>query len=301
MTVTNAAMLEQRLRSHTSALAGEIGERNVYRPRALAAAADFIRREWTSQGHAVRSQSYRVGEIECDNIEVTIAGTARAAEIVVLGAHYDSVAGSPGADDNASGVAALLEIGRLLVRSRPDRTIRLVAFVNEEPPFFRSGEMGSRVYARAARERGDDIRVMLSLEMLGYYSERPKSQAYPPFMRWFYPDRGNFIAFVSNLASRQVLRETVRAFRAHCEFPCESLATFSFVPGVAWSDHLSFWRERYPALMVTDTAFFRNPYYHTGLDTPDRLCYSKAAQVVQGLALAALELTTYRQGDSAPR
>jgi Zn-dependent M28 family amino/carboxypeptidase len=285
---------EQRLRHHTVTLATDIGERNVFRPHALAAAADFIRHEWRSQGHAVCSQSYRIGNLECENLEATIPGAVRADEIIMLGAHYDSVAGSPGADDIASGVAALLEIGRLLARSRPARTIRLVAFVNEEPPFFRGYEMGSRLYARAARQRRDDIRVMLSLEMLGYYSERPGSQRYPPFMRWFYPDRGNFIAFVSNLASRQALREIVRAFRARCEFPSESLATFSFVPGVAWSDHLSFWRERYPALMVTDTAFYRNPYYHTALDTPDRLCYPKTAQVVQGLADAMLDLATAR-------
>ncbi|MGZ8203033.1 MAG: M28 family peptidase [Burkholderiales bacterium] len=289
-----AGTLERRLRSHTVALAADIGERNVFRPHALAAAADFIRREWRRQGHTVGSQPYRVGNIDCENLEVTIAGAALAGEIILLGAHYDSVAGSPGADDNASGVAALLEIGRLLARSRPARTIRLVAFVNEEPPFFRGREMGSGWYARAARKRGDDIRVMLSLEMLGYYSERPGSQRYPPFMRWFYPDRGDFIAFVSNLASKQALRETVRAFRAHCDFPCESLATFSFVPGVSWSDQLSFWREGYAALMVTDTAFYRNPHYHTNLDTPERLCYPKAAQVVQGLALAALELATDR-------
>jgi Zn-dependent M28 family amino/carboxypeptidase len=282
--------LARRLRNHTVTLAADIGERNVSRPDALAAAADFIRTEWATQGHTVHSQSYRVGDVDCENLEITMAGAGKPGDIVVVGAHYDSVAGSPGADDNASGVAALLEIGRLLAPIRPERTIRLVAFVNEEPPFFPFGEMGSRVYARAARQRGDDIRVMLSLEMLGCYSDRPGGQRYPPFMRWFYPDRGNFIAFVSNLASRRVLRETVRAFRAHSDFPCESLATFSFVPGVAWSDQLSFWREGYDALMVTDTAFYRYPHYHTPLDTPDRLCYPAAARVVHGLALAAVEL-----------
>jgi hypothetical protein len=150
--------------------------------------------------------------------------------------------------------------------------------------------MGSHVYARAARRRGDAIRVMLSLEMLGCYSDRPGSQGYPPLLRWFYPDRGNFIAFVSNLASRRALRETVRAFRAHSDFPCESLATFAFVPGVAWSDQLSFWREGYPAAMVTDTAFHRYAHYHTAQDTPDRLDYPAMARVVQGLALAVLDL-----------
>lgn len=299
MSGESAAASARRLREHTVALAGDIGERNVFRPRALAAAAEFIRGVWASQGHEVRPQSYRVGDVDCENLEVAIAGATHSAEIVLLGAHYDSVAGSPGADDNASGVAALLEIGRLLARTRPARTIRLVAFVNEEPPFFPWGKMGSRVYARAARRRGDDIRVMLSLEMLGCYSDQPDSQQYPPFMRWFYPDCGNFVAFVSNLASRRALSETVCAFRAHSDFPCESLATFAFVPGVAWSDQLSFWREGYRAVMVTDTAFHRNPHYHTWLDTPDRLCYPAMARVVEGLALATLDLADGRR--SRPR
>ena len=139
--------LARRLRNHTVALAADIGERNVSRPDALAAAAGFIRTEWATQGHIVHSQSYRVGDFDCENLEIAIAGAGNPGEIIVLGAHYDSVAGSPGADDNASGVAALLEIGRLLAHSRPEHTIRLVAFVNEEPPFFPFGEMGSRVYA----------------------------------------------------------------------------------------------------------------------------------------------------------
>lgn len=282
--------LAARLRGHVVALAETIGERNVGRPWALAAAADYIRAEWTAQGHAVGVQSYRVGRVECANLEVSIAGSESPDEIVLLGAHYDTVPGSPGADDNASGVAAVLEIGRLLASAANARTIRLVAFVNEEPPFFPFGAMGSGVYARAARQRRDRIRVMMSLEMLGCYSERPGSQRYPPLFGWFYPDRGNFIAFVSNLASRRVLRETVHAFRAHSDFPCESLSTLSFVPGVGWSDQLSFWREGYAALMVTDTAFYRNPYYHTALDTPDRLNYQAMARVVSGLALAATDL-----------
>ncbi|HEX6136897.1 MAG TPA: M28 family peptidase [Casimicrobiaceae bacterium] len=283
-------MLAQRLRAHVDALAGRIGERNVLRPHALAAAADFIRREWAAQRHDVRAERYRAEGIDCENVEVSICGVSRPGEIVLLGAHYDTVAGSPGADDNASGVAALLEIGRALAGTAPARTIRLVAFVNEEPPFFWSGQMGSQVHARAARRRGDDIRVMLSLEMLGCYSEAPGSQRYPPFLRWFYPGRGNFIAFVSDLGSRRALGEAVRAFRAQSDFPSESLATFRFVPGVAWSDQRSFWREGYRALMVTDTAFYRNPHYHTRLDTPERLDYASMARVVKGLAGTAFAL-----------
>jgi Zn-dependent M28 family amino/carboxypeptidase len=282
--------LQDRLRGHVEALAGAIGERNVFRPQALHAAADYIRGQWSAMGYEVRAQGYRAEGVPSENLEVARPGTQRPAEILLIGAHYDSVAGSPGANDNASGVAALLELGRAFTRLEPKRTVRLVAFVNEEPPFFYWGEMGSMVYARAARARGDDIRLMASLEMLGCYSEAPGSQHYPPLFRYFYPDRGNFIAFVSNLRSRRALQDVTAAFRAHSDFPAESLATFAFVPGVSWSDQLSFWRRGYRALMVTDTAFYRYPYYHTGHDTPEKLNYPAMARVVEGLerAFAAL-------------
>ena len=224
-----------------------------------------------------------------------LAGTTRAPEIILVGAHYDSVRGSPGANDNASGVAALLEIGRALKDAGLRRTVRLVAFVNEEPPFFFWGEMGSGVYARAARARGD-IRLMMSLEMLGAYSDEPGGQRYPPFLGWFYPDRANFIAFVSNLESRHVLRRTVEAFRSVSAFPSETLAAPGMVPGVSLSDQISFWREGYPAIMVTDTAYYRYPHYHTAQDTPDKIDYARMAQVVEGLAKAIVLLANDERG-----
>ena len=204
----NGSALADRLRHHVQRLAGDIGERNVWRPEALRAAADYIRGEFAELGYEVAIQSYQAEGLSCDNIEIVVPGKLRNAEIIIAGAHYDTVPGSPGADDNASGVAGVIEIARLLRGAHPVRTIKLVAFVNEEEPFFFFGEMGSKVYAEAARRRGDNIRVMLSLEMLGCYSDKPGSQAYPPFLRWFYPDRGNFIAFVSNIKSRHALRET---------------------------------------------------------------------------------------------
>ncbi|MBI2312273.1 MAG: M28 family peptidase [Betaproteobacteria bacterium] len=269
---------------HVRKLAGEIGERNVFRPEALAAAADYVEGEFSSQGHEVAVQEYEARDVPSRNFEVTIAGAAQTTEIILIGAHYDSVLGSPGADDNASAVAALIEIARCLKGERLPRTVRLAAFVNEEPPFFFWGNMGSQIYAKAARRRGDDIRLMLSLEMLGCFSDAPGSQRYPPLFRYFYPDRGNFIAFVSNLRSRGAMRRAVAAFRAGSDFPCEHTATFSWIPGVAWSDHLSFWRQGYRAAMVTDTAFYRYPYYHSALDTPDRLDYPRLARVSEALA-----------------
>jgi len=282
--------LADRLRGHVYTLAEEIGERHVWRPDALRAAADYVRREFSALGCRVAVLSYKTQGLNCDNLEVEIPGSARSAEIILVGAHYDTVQGSPGADDNASGVAGLIEMARLLRDVRLDRTVKLVAFVNEEPPFFYFGEMGSKVYAEAARRRGDNIRVMLSLEMLGCYSDQRGSQAYPPFLRWFYPDRGNFIGFVSNLRSREALREVVAAFRAQSDFPAERLASPAFIPGVAWSDQLSFWRVGYSAVMVTDTAFYRNPHYHLGSDTPEKIRYFEMARVVEGLAKAIMAL-----------
>ncbi len=285
-------MLAQNLRQHVQHLASEIGERNVWRPDALHAAEAFIRDAWARLGYDVVRQAYEAHGVESANLEITIPGRDEPTAIVLAGAHYDTVPGSPGADDNASGVAALIELARLLRDARPARTIRLVAFVNEEPPFFYFGNMGSRVYARAARMRGDDIRIMFSLEMLGCYSDELGSQKYPPLLRYFYPDRGNFIAFVSNLRSRCALRAAVDAFKAGTDFPVERLASPGIVPGVSWSDQLSFWREGYRAVMVTDTAFNRYPHYHCPTDTPEKLAYEPMARVVGGLGQALISLAS---------
>jgi Zn-dependent M28 family amino/carboxypeptidase len=271
-------------------LAGTIGERNVSRPRALQAAAGYIGQTWRDQGYEVVPLDYPVDGVRCANLEITRPGTARPRDILLIGAHYDSVSGSPGANDNASGIAALLEISAHCTRIAPAGTIRFVAFVNEEPPFFFGHEMGSHVYARAARKRGDNIRLMMSLEMLGCYRDEPGSQHYPPLFRHFFPSRGNFLAFVSNLRSRAALRRAVHAFRAHSDFPVEHLSTLALVPGVAWSDHLSFWRQGYRALMVTDTAFYRYSQYHSPEDTPDKLDYASFARVTTGLQRAIVNL-----------
>ena len=278
------------LQKHVQTLAGEIGERNVFCPTALEDAAGYISREWGDQGHEIEVQSYVARGVLCKNLEISQQGQAREREIILVGAHYDSIHGGPGADDNASGVAALLEISRCLASHPTERTVRFVAFVNEEPPFFFWDQMGSMVHARAARRRGDDIRMMMSLEMLGYYDQRLGSQRYPPCMGFSRPSQGDFISFVSNWRSRKQLRRTVEHFRTHSGFPVEQAAAPGILPGISWSDQLSFWRQRYPALMVTDTAFYRNPYYHTPWDTPDRLDYEGMAQVAEGLCRTIVEL-----------
>jgi hypothetical protein len=289
---SSSPTLADRLHGHVSHLAVDIGPRNVFRPDALHAAADYIRREWAAQNYQVNSQHYQAMGVKSENLEVRRTGKTNPDEIILVGAHYDTVRGTPGADDNASGIAALLELTRMLAATETARTLRFVAFVNEEPPFFFWGRMGSGVYAEAAKARGENIRLMISLEMLGSYSEKPGSQSYPPLLRYFYPDRANFIAMVSNRASRKELQQMVAAFKSRSDFPVESLATFEIIPGVAWSDHLSFWRAGYPAIMITDTAFYRSAAYHTADDTPEKLNYPAMARVVEGLfhALSGLEL-----------
>lgn len=282
------AEVAENLRRHVVAIASR--EHNLFRPEALEAAARYIENAFAALGFAVAAQRFEAGAAEVRNIEVEIAGGARSSEIVVIGAHYDSVVGAVGANDNGSGVAAVIELARLLKDSKPARTLRFVAFVNEEPPFFKTEAMGSRRYARRARERGENIVAMFSLETVGYYSDRAGSQRYPFPLGFFYPSTGNFIAFVSNLSSRPLLHEALAAFRRHAEFPSEGVAAPAFIPGVDWSDQWSFWREGYPALMVTDTALYRYPHYHTMEDTPDKVDYERTARLVTGLRAMLREL-----------
>ncbi len=285
MTADNVA---ERLHVHVQTLGGDMGERNVFHPQALRDAADYIEQVWESQGYKVIRHEYELQGERWANLEVTRRGDELPAEIVLIGSHYDSVLGSPGANDNGSGVAAMLELSRRLATEQPARTVRFVAFVNEEPPFFKTDAMGSRVYAKMARARGDDIRAMLCLETIGFYSDEPGGQHYPPLFSLFYPDTGNFIGFVSNFRSRPLLKRSVAAFRVASDFPLEHVTTFGFVPGVDWSDHWSFWREGVPAIMITDTAPYRYPYYHTAWDTPDKVNYRQLARVTDGL-LAVVE------------
>ena len=280
----NADATAAALEAHVRELAGTIGERNVYRPQALRAAADYIAQTWRAQGYAVTTQEYEAYGVRCANLEVVRTGVSRPSEILLIGAHYDSVRGCPGANDNGSGVASMLEISRHFATLTPALTVRFVAFVNEEPPSFFTAQQGSAVYAKAARARGDDIRLMVSLETMGCYFDEPGSQRYPLLFRYFFPDRGNFLGLVSDFRSGRLMRRMARAFRRHSDFPLEHVAAFRWIPGIAWSDHLSFWRQGYRALMVTDTAFYRYHYYHTPEDTPDKLTYPAFGRATEALS-----------------
>ena len=261
---TFEAGLADRLRRHVEVLAAR--ERNID----LETPARYIEREL---GPGCRSQEYPSAGRAVRNLEVGEGA-------IVVGAHYDTVPGSPGADDNASGVAALIELSRAFSPGK----VRFVAFANEELPYSHGEEMGSFVYAKRARERGERIRAMFSLEMLGCYSDAPGSQRYPPVIGWFYPDRADFIAFVGDLGARRLVKRAHALFRRHSDFPSQSLAAPAFVPGITRSDHWSFRRHGFPAAMVTDTAFNRYPHYHRATDTAEKLDYERMARVTLGLA-----------------
>ncbi|MHC4637479.1 MAG: M28 family peptidase [Planctomycetota bacterium] len=274
-------------------LAGEIGERNLLQYKNLTAAADFINESLVKAGCKVQRQNFKVESKTCCNIEAEIVGTKQPEQIIVVGAHYDSVYGSPGANDNASAVAAALAIARAFADKKIDRTLRIVLFANEEPPFFQTDNMGSLVYSKRCREKGDKIIGMLSLETIGYYSSDPKSQKYPFPFSLVYPSTGNFIGFVSNFSSRKLLHRAIASFRKNCKFPSQGGAIPEVIPGINWSDHWSFWQQGYPAIMVTDTAVFRYPYYHTPEDTPDKIDYDRLVRVVSGLEIVIAELTGF--------
>jgi hypothetical protein len=278
------------LRRDVWTLAGEIGERNVARYISLAAAADFLERSLRDAGYDVRRHGYRVGTHTCYNLEAELASADPSGEVVVVGAHYDSVLGSPGANDNATGAAALVEIARDLAGSRPARAVRFVAFVNEEPPYFQTEAMGSLVYARECRARGDRVVGMLSLETIGYYTTEPGSQNYPFPLGLFYPSTGDFIGFVGDEASRELVFATIASFRRDTRFPSEGGVLRDDLPGVGWSDHWAFWQAGYPAVEITDTAPFRYPHYHTAADTPDKVDYDRLARVTVGLSRVVADL-----------
>jgi hypothetical protein len=271
-----------RLRAHVRVLATEIGERNLDHYEGLERARAYIDQQYRAAGYDVTMRPYKHRGETFYNVEAVLPG--RSSDTIVVGAHYDSVEGSPGANDNASGVAALIELARALRGSQPPMTVRFVAFANEEPPYFNTGEgMGSREYARALAASGDAPRAMFSLETVGLYSEAPGSQHYPPLIGALYPDRGNFIGFVGDLQARALVRRTVGAFRDAATLPSEGAALPQSIPGVAWSDHRSFSEIGVPALMVTDTAPFRDPHYHRASDTAERLDYERMARLVSGL------------------
>ena len=273
-------------------LALKIGPRHaLYRYEALDRAMLYLRGELQAAGYEVEQQLFVVDHNEVSNLIVEIPGTTRADEIVVVGAHYDTIPDSPGANDNGTGVATVLALARAFRDATPERTIRLCLFVNEEPPFFQTERMGSHVYAKRCRERGDDIVAMLCPETIGYYSDEPGSQEFPGPLEAGLGDVGDFIAFVTHTKDAGLLHSVVDHFRAHAAIRAEGAALPGAIHHIGWSDHWSFWQFDYPGIMLTDTAPFRYPYYHSPEDTPDKVDLDRTAQVVAGIRGVVEELS----------
>jgi len=289
--------VHDRLEAIVRVLADTIGPRTLQSPVSLNAAADFITKSFESSGHPVMFHSYEVQGVTVRNIIAERRGNDELDRVLIVGAHYDTAKGTPGADDNASGVAVLLELARLHAKTPFSKTVRFVAFTLEEPPFFRSRHMGSRVYARSLKAKGERVDAMISLEMVGYYSNEEGSQSFPFFwLRWMFPTQGNFITVVSNFASKDLQGHVRDVLQANMTLPVETFTGPWWVPGVDLSDHGSFWKEDYPAVMLTDTAFYRNPHYHEATDRPETLDYDAMAELVQGLG-NALQVLDQRQGE----
>jgi len=282
--------ITQDLKTHVTKLAGEIGPRDLFCNNAasLKATEDYITSRLKSYGYKVEFQDYPLAGKTARNITGIKTGTLAPGETVLVGAHFDTF-GNPGADDNASGVAGMLTLAQLLAKTPSARTLKFVAFANEEPPFFRTDNMGSAVWARAAVARGEKIKAAIVLEMIGYYSEQASSQKYPPLIGPFQPNKGNFIAQISNFSSRKLAGAIDREFKKNSSLPLVTIVLPSIVPGVDYSDHRNFWKNGYPAVMFTDTSFYRNANYHKGTDTPDTLNYEYMAGLITGLRPALLE------------
>lgn len=270
-----------RLRHHVEKLSVEFVPRSFENVDNLNRVAAYIEAQFASFGASVRIQDFSAEGNTYKNVIAEFGPETD--EIIVVGAHYDSAGMLPAADDNASGVAGLIELARLVATQKPGQKIMLVAFSLEEPPFFNTAQMGSAVYAKSLVDAGKDVKIMIALEMIGYFSDEPGSQEYPiPPLKLFYPSRGNFIALVDQLFSNKARKMKV-IMRANANIPVCSINAPPMIPGVDLSDHKNFWQLGFPAVMVTDTAFFRNKAYHTRHDTADRLDYERMAQVVHGL------------------
>ncbi|MBL9153156.1 MAG: M20/M25/M40 family metallo-hydrolase [Verrucomicrobiales bacterium] len=285
--LTRRDVAREDLEKYVNVLAGDIGERHLGEPKSLRAAAYWIESTLgpNNIGYPVSRERYQVGGEEVWNVVAELPGGRLAKEMVVVGAHYDTVPGCPGANDNGTGVAALLSLAHSFAGETPDRTIRFVAFVNEEPPHFHTESMGSLVHARHLAKTGARVSAMISLETIGFYSDEPGSQRTPPGLSVGpFPTVGNFVALVGNPESEPLVRAVGAAWElAGVSVRALPIALPESVEGVGWSDHWSFWQAGYPAVMVTDTAPFRYAHYHRPTDTPDRIDFARYTDVVKGL------------------
>ncbi len=285
--------IRNHLVRHVDTLAGLIGPRVLSNPVSIKATTGYIERQWREMGFEVRHETFDAMGDTASNLFVEIPGKKNTNQVVILGAHYDTVLQTPGADDNASAVATMLEVSRLLIGTHCQRTIRLIAFACEEPPYFNCNSMGSQHHALGCRTRQEDIVGMLCLEMVGYYSDEMVQRippSIPKWLHWLFPRRANFLAAVGNMNSMSLAWSFRRGFKAGANFPLFSICLPESVSEIQLSDNRAFWDQQYPALMLTDTSFLRNPHYHQPTDLPDTLDYTAMVQVTLGVAEAVRRL-----------
>jgi Zn-dependent M28 family amino/carboxypeptidase len=292
--LAGAAASPGRLRQHVRKLSVDFSGRSFDKQTPREGAARYIESEFAALGLGVQRQSFRAQGRLYRNLVVALGPDTR--DVLVIGAHYDVANGEPdtedqpGADDNASGVAGLVELARLLKTQPLRQRIELVAFANEEPPFFRTPDMGSAVHARSLTAAGRRASLMLALECIGYFSDAPSSQDYPvSLLGAVYPNTGNFIALVGRMEDGAITREVKAALLSASDLPVASMNAPVFVVGVDFSDHLNYWSEGFVGMMLTDTAFYRNKAYHSADDTPERLDYGRMAKVVDGVRAVVLQ------------
>ena len=280
-----------RLQTHVRELAEQLGPRDQTHPQNLDRVAAYIHDRLAESGGRVSEQPFTISGNTYRNVICSLGPVSN--ERIVVGAHYDSYHEYPAADDNASGAAGLIELARLLSGANLRLQVDLVAYTLEEPPYFGTPHMGSVMHAQSLRKDGISVKAMLSLEMIGYFSDAPDSQNFPvSLLRAFYPSQGNFIAVIGSVSEGGMTRRVKRAMIESSSLPVYSINAPRFVPGVDFSDHLSYWKEGYEALMITDTAFYRNHNYHTANDTAEKLDYRRMAMVVAGVYGAVLDLSS---------
>ena len=257
----------------------------------LDATAEYIYDEFAKYSEDVSYQTYELKEFvanevcEYKNVIANFKGTEECDDgVLIVGGHYDTFGGHAGANDNTSAVAGLLELARVLKENPPKCDVQLVSYTLEEPPAFGSTKMGSYIHAKRLKEEGVKVKLAIVLDMIGFYSDEPNSQIYPaPFMNLYYPTKANFISVVSNFSNISEVREAKNILKKSSDLPVYSINAPAMIPGIDFSDHRNYWKFDYPALMISDTAFYRSSNYHTEDDTPDTLDYEKMAKVVEGV------------------
>ncbi len=279
------------LKRHIKIIANDIGERHVHKHLALHKAANYISQQWTMMGYEVKRQPFTTNGVICENLEITRQGTDKPGDIVLVCAHYDSAKDCPGANGNASGIAAMLEIARFFSHTQPRCSIRFVALANEAPPFYGTEKSGSWTYAHRASHNNDKIVSAIILDSLGYYNNASNSQLYPALMGALYPSRGNFLAMASNLGSMASMAKFAKYFKKHSRFRVETMVGQNFIPWVKWSDSSPFWLNGYHAFMISDTAQYRYPFYNSGRDTAEKVDYQCLTFITDGLSRAFEEYT----------